>query len=220
MSLLILTSSFACGMAFHNTASRYLYSLGREGVLPQVVAETHDHHKSPHKASAAAVGAGGGLGPALRFRPTASTIRRDRPGSASTRCLRCSARDCCWCCRPSSRWRSSCGSRKWRRQRADHRHRAVDLAGRRSWSSSTRWSPISRPSAAPTASPEASPMSALAILVVGLVWGFVLKSANPEGLREHRSHGERRLGHAIALESRGDGDSVRSVPVSFWSFKS
>jgi amino acid transporter len=52
MFLLILTSSFACGMAFHNTASRYLYSLAREGVLPKAVAETHDHHKSPHKASA------------------------------------------------------------------------------------------------------------------------------------------------------------------------
>ena len=52
MFLLILTSSFACGMAFHNTAARYLYSLAREGVLPRAVAETHDHHKSPHKASA------------------------------------------------------------------------------------------------------------------------------------------------------------------------
>jgi amino acid transporter len=52
MFVLIVTSSFACGMAFHNTASRYLYSLGREGVLPRAVAETHDHHKSPHKASA------------------------------------------------------------------------------------------------------------------------------------------------------------------------
>ena len=52
MFLLILTSSFACGMAFHNTAARYIYSLGREGVLPKAVAETHDHHKSPHKASA------------------------------------------------------------------------------------------------------------------------------------------------------------------------
>ena len=51
MFLLILTSSFACGMAFHNTASRYMYSLAREGVLPKAVAETHDHHKSPHKAS-------------------------------------------------------------------------------------------------------------------------------------------------------------------------
>ncbi len=51
MFLLILTSSFACGMAFHNTASRYLYSLARDGVLPSAIAETHDHHKSPHKAS-------------------------------------------------------------------------------------------------------------------------------------------------------------------------
>jgi amino acid transporter len=51
LGILILTSSFACGMAFHNTASRYLYSLAREGVLPKSIAETHDHHKSPHKAS-------------------------------------------------------------------------------------------------------------------------------------------------------------------------
>ncbi len=51
MFFLILTSSFACGMAFHNTASRYLYSLAREGVLPRAIGETHDHHKSPHKAS-------------------------------------------------------------------------------------------------------------------------------------------------------------------------
>jgi len=33
MNILILTSSFACGMAFHNTAARYAYSLGREGVF-------------------------------------------------------------------------------------------------------------------------------------------------------------------------------------------
>ena len=52
MFFLILTSSFVCGMAFHNTAARYMYSLGREGILPRAVAETHDHHKSPHKASA------------------------------------------------------------------------------------------------------------------------------------------------------------------------
>jgi amino acid transporter len=51
MYVLILTSSFACSMAFHNTAARYMYSLGREGILPASVAETHDHHKSPHKAS-------------------------------------------------------------------------------------------------------------------------------------------------------------------------
>lgn len=51
MFVLILTSSFACSMAFHNTAARYLYSLAREGILPAALAETHDHHKSPHKAS-------------------------------------------------------------------------------------------------------------------------------------------------------------------------
>jgi amino acid transporter len=51
MSILILTSSFACGMAFHNTASRYMYSLGREGVLPSVLGNTHDTYKSPHTAS-------------------------------------------------------------------------------------------------------------------------------------------------------------------------
>jgi len=51
MSILILTSSFACGMAFHNTASRYMYSLGREGVLPAMFGKTHDQHLSPHVAS-------------------------------------------------------------------------------------------------------------------------------------------------------------------------
>jgi amino acid transporter len=51
MAILILTSSFACGMAFHNTASRYMYSLGREGVLPAFLGETHSAHKSPHTAS-------------------------------------------------------------------------------------------------------------------------------------------------------------------------
>lgn len=51
MSLLILTSSFACGLAFHNTASRYLYSLGREGAMPSVLGSTHDRYKSPHVAS-------------------------------------------------------------------------------------------------------------------------------------------------------------------------
>ena len=51
MSILILTSSFACGMAFHNTAARYMYSLGREGVLPATFGQTHAVHMSPHVAS-------------------------------------------------------------------------------------------------------------------------------------------------------------------------
>ncbi|WP_045835760.1 APC family permease [Hyphomicrobium sp. 99] len=51
MSYLVLTSSFACGMAFHNTAARYLYALGREGVLPKALARTHIVHKTPYIAS-------------------------------------------------------------------------------------------------------------------------------------------------------------------------
>jgi amino acid transporter len=51
MGFLILSSAFACGMAFHNTAARYIYSLAREGVLPSVLASTHDSFKSPHIAS-------------------------------------------------------------------------------------------------------------------------------------------------------------------------
>jgi amino acid transporter len=51
MAVLILTSSFACSMAFHNVAARYMYSLGREGVLPGALGKTHPTHKSPHVAS-------------------------------------------------------------------------------------------------------------------------------------------------------------------------
>lgn len=51
LAILILTSSFACGMAFHNTASRYMYSLGREGILPRSLGGTHDSFRSPHVAS-------------------------------------------------------------------------------------------------------------------------------------------------------------------------
>ena len=51
MSYLILTGSFACGMAFHNTAARYFYSLGRERVFPAVLGKTHPVYKSPYVAS-------------------------------------------------------------------------------------------------------------------------------------------------------------------------
>ena len=51
LSILIITGSFACGMAFHNTASRYFYSLGREKVLPTALGKTHPKYKSPHIAS-------------------------------------------------------------------------------------------------------------------------------------------------------------------------
>ena len=51
MSYLIITGSFACGMAFHNTTARYLYSLGREGLAPRALGRTHPKWQSPHIAS-------------------------------------------------------------------------------------------------------------------------------------------------------------------------
>jgi len=51
LSYLIITGSFACGMAFHNTTARYAYSLGREGLLPRQLGKTHHRYKSPHVAS-------------------------------------------------------------------------------------------------------------------------------------------------------------------------
>jgi len=51
LSWFIITGSFACGMAFHNTTARYMYSLGREGVLPKVLGRTHHRFHSPHIAS-------------------------------------------------------------------------------------------------------------------------------------------------------------------------
>ena len=51
LSWFIITGSFACGMAFHNTTARYMYSLGREGVLPRALGRTHPKHASPHIAS-------------------------------------------------------------------------------------------------------------------------------------------------------------------------
>ncbi|AKS31861.1 APC family permease [Mycolicibacterium goodii] len=53
-NILLVTGSFACGMAFHNCASRYLYALGREGLsrgLQKTLGATHPTHGSPHIAS-------------------------------------------------------------------------------------------------------------------------------------------------------------------------
>jgi amino acid transporter len=48
---LLLTGSFACGFAVHNTAARYLYTLGREGFVHRALGRTHARHGSPHVAS-------------------------------------------------------------------------------------------------------------------------------------------------------------------------
>jgi amino acid transporter len=45
--ILIITGSFACSLAFWNTSNRYLFSMGRETILPRVFGRTHSKHKSP-----------------------------------------------------------------------------------------------------------------------------------------------------------------------------
>lgn len=68
MEILIVTSFFAAVLAFHNACARYLFSLGRERLLP-TLARTHHRMSSPHIASLAltvisiiAIGAGALLG--------------------------------------------------------------------------------------------------------------------------------------------------------------
>ncbi|HJT13943.1 MAG TPA: amino acid permease, partial [Dongiaceae bacterium] len=51
MSVLLVTSVFAALLAFHNAAARYFYVLGREGLLPAKLGNTHDAHQSPHSGS-------------------------------------------------------------------------------------------------------------------------------------------------------------------------
>jgi amino acid transporter len=50
--VLIITSSFACQLAFFNTAARYLFALGRERLLPAALGRTHPKHRTPHIAAA------------------------------------------------------------------------------------------------------------------------------------------------------------------------
>ncbi|QDZ16166.1 APC family permease [Humibacter ginsenosidimutans] len=51
MRILIVTSFFACLLAFHNACSRYLFSMGRERLLPRAFARTHGTTRAPHVAS-------------------------------------------------------------------------------------------------------------------------------------------------------------------------
>ena len=51
--ILLMTGSFACGMAFHNCGARYIYAIGREDVIPgmrRTLGATHPLHGSPHVA--------------------------------------------------------------------------------------------------------------------------------------------------------------------------
>ncbi|MBX3067682.1 MAG: APC family permease [Microbacteriaceae bacterium] len=51
--VLMVTGSFACSLAFHNSASRYLYALGRDNVarFMMPLGKTHHSHHSPYVAS-------------------------------------------------------------------------------------------------------------------------------------------------------------------------
>lgn len=49
--VLLCTSVFAATLAMHNVISRYLFSMGRDRVLPRQLGHVHASHDSPHVAS-------------------------------------------------------------------------------------------------------------------------------------------------------------------------
>lgn len=51
MKILIVTSFFACVLSFHNASTRYLFSLGREGLLPRALGRTSHRNGAPVAAS-------------------------------------------------------------------------------------------------------------------------------------------------------------------------
>ncbi|MBT8163587.1 MULTISPECIES: APC family permease [Arthrobacter] len=57
MVVLVVTSVFAGALSTHNSLSRYLYSLGKDGILPSSLGRAHAKHGSPAVASAAATAA-------------------------------------------------------------------------------------------------------------------------------------------------------------------
>ncbi|WP_103340778.1 APC family permease [Amycolatopsis sp. CA-126428] len=48
MKVLIVTSIFAAVLAFHNTLARYLFALGRQGLMWTHLGRTHHERQSPH----------------------------------------------------------------------------------------------------------------------------------------------------------------------------
>jgi amino acid transporter len=47
MNVLLITSLCACALSFHNTINRYVFAMGREGLIWKGFARTHPAHKSP-----------------------------------------------------------------------------------------------------------------------------------------------------------------------------
>ena len=53
MQLLLITSIFAGILSFHNTITRYIFAMGREGLIWRTLANTHPEHQSPYIAGLA-----------------------------------------------------------------------------------------------------------------------------------------------------------------------
>jgi amino acid transporter len=51
MTWLVVTSIFAACLAMHNSLARYLFALGRDGVLPKSIGKAHSVNRSPSTAS-------------------------------------------------------------------------------------------------------------------------------------------------------------------------
>lgn len=51
MDFLVITGFFACSFAFFNNSSRYLFSMGRDHILPRKLGYTNALHKSPYVAN-------------------------------------------------------------------------------------------------------------------------------------------------------------------------
>lgn len=74
--VLIVTSMFACTLSIHNALTRYTYTLGSQGVFPGGLGRIHQSHRSPHRASltiSAASIAGLLIVTVLRLDPVAQT---------------------------------------------------------------------------------------------------------------------------------------------------
>ena len=50
MSIFVITSLFACALAFHNGIARYQYTLARDGIFPKILSRTNGHG-TPHMSS-------------------------------------------------------------------------------------------------------------------------------------------------------------------------
>lgn len=51
MEWFMILGSFACALAIHNSATRYLYAMGRDRILPHSLGRSHPVHQSPYIAS-------------------------------------------------------------------------------------------------------------------------------------------------------------------------